>query len=877
MARRDLGSDAPLLRVPSTKQEVFRSRDLGLAEKRFLMKFMQRCFDEAVEDAATQNENALNVGRALSRPQNKRASADAHRGAGEAEDENEPAVAALECAVAAPALLSSLLTPCFRSTPAQRCPLLCATPCCTRSPASTATRTRTASPPRSCALGSSSASSRPLPSPRGMHPLPRVAWPRYVTSLGQYSVTAFLAPVYGASELGQGFCRMAAVSGSVYVLRRHLTALLTRKVRPTAAPTRVASTPTRVLPMQSTGAVLGAMDSEGTFLRAKAVVAEEGAMAAWAEDGAPAFTLAEAAEGRGVSEPPQDAQPGAEGGEEAGGPEAGEGDGAGSAQAAGAETSEVDRERYSARARTLLDALGALPPPPAPRWAPTVVARAVAVFDRPLLPHRATVRHPAALRSLQTARDPTACLPACLPRRSTGCRCWWCRPTQSRCGTRSPLSCISWTAACCAARRARVRRPPRLTALPRYRRLTRAPRCVSAVLVQLSCLSHGDSAEEAGQKGCCVLRDAVASLAAIADAAGGGEAATAGAASSDSLGDSAAGGADSTAQRKPWKVHLWRVFYTVRGRHTRARPRLCALTPVAHPCSQRFLLPCDPDAAAHKPSNVHVPRSAPALCMFSEADVVRRPAAGPMPLPPLSPPMFPTQVTAEQEFRALCPGLDFLPPKEDHPAEAEVEDVEVGAAMGEPRRCPCLTESLLPLRRRSRPRWPSGQAQRKAIAHQGEKSAPARSPAARETAGRSRVLPLTLPAARVEGRVLCRARTLCEDATRTSRFAPPRPPWPPLRQAAVPCSTPCPAPVGMALFLPCCGVVGGSHASRSTALLRAAVPSPGPIFSLVRGNPPICALHITLHVPEEAIPQHVVPRPDDPPRVIPTAKQCHTW
>lgn len=140
MARRDLRGDAPLLRVPSTKQEVFRSRDLGLAEKRVLMKFMQRCFDEAVEDAATLNETSLNVGRALSRPQNKRASAErsggsssgrssSDGGAGEGEDEDKQAASALECdRRCGAALFSGPLTrrPAPRTAP--RCPRPCATP-----------------------------------------------------------------------------------------------------------------------------------------------------------------------------------------------------------------------------------------------------------------------------------------------------------------------------------------------------------------------------------------------------------------------------------------------------------------------------------------------------------------------------------------------------------------------------------------------------------------------------------------------------------------------------------------------------------------------------------------------------------------------------
>lgn len=38
--------------------------------------------------------------------------------------------------------------------------------------------------------------------------------------------SALLAPLFGAGELPQAFCRVAAVAGTLYVLRRPLAALL---------------------------------------------------------------------------------------------------------------------------------------------------------------------------------------------------------------------------------------------------------------------------------------------------------------------------------------------------------------------------------------------------------------------------------------------------------------------------------------------------------------------------------------------------------------------------------------------------------------------------------------------------------------------------
>lgn len=153
------------------------------------------------------------------------------------------------------------------------------------------------------------------------------------------------------------------------------------------------------------------------------------------------------------------------------------------------------------------------------------------------------------------------------------------------------------------------------------------------MLVHLACLSHGASAEEAGQRGCRVLRDAVSALVTVAERADTGPAA-AGDASGERL--DPAGRADPPAQCPRWRVHLWRVFYTVSGPTAQAggalaprrRCKQCdAHTGLMRRHTQRFLQPCSPDATAGKPCNVHVPRSKPALGMFSEDDVVRRPRA----------------------------------------------------------------------------------------------------------------------------------------------------------------------------------------------------------------------------------------------------------
>lgn len=40
-----------------------------------------------------------------------------------------------------------------------------------------------------------------------------------VASIGRFTGTAYLAPLYGISELAQSFCQLSAVYGGIYVLR----------------------------------------------------------------------------------------------------------------------------------------------------------------------------------------------------------------------------------------------------------------------------------------------------------------------------------------------------------------------------------------------------------------------------------------------------------------------------------------------------------------------------------------------------------------------------------------------------------------------------------------------------------------------------------
>ncbi len=49
---------------------------------------------------------------------------------------------------------------------------------------------------------------------------------RHLTALGHYGHTALLAPMYGIGEVSQSFCRIAAVHGGIYILKRGIRGLL---------------------------------------------------------------------------------------------------------------------------------------------------------------------------------------------------------------------------------------------------------------------------------------------------------------------------------------------------------------------------------------------------------------------------------------------------------------------------------------------------------------------------------------------------------------------------------------------------------------------------------------------------------------------------
>ncbi|KAL4139081.1 hypothetical protein PRIC2_002579 [Phytophthora ramorum] len=166
--------------VPCSKKDVFQSKLLGMVEKRQLMKFLQFVADYGEthilhEDVKTKNERSLALGRALKRPQNKASQADGD--AALAEYLDGPFQELLEKHFKLSAKLQQVVVYCV-------------------------------------GLASFPATKNQISARDGL-----AAVYRYVASIGRFTGTAFLAPLYGISELAQSFCRLSAVYGGIYVLR----------------------------------------------------------------------------------------------------------------------------------------------------------------------------------------------------------------------------------------------------------------------------------------------------------------------------------------------------------------------------------------------------------------------------------------------------------------------------------------------------------------------------------------------------------------------------------------------------------------------------------------------------------------------------------
>ena len=179
--------------VPCTKSDIFSTKLLNALEKRALMKFLQSVVDWGQSrdghEVTTLNERELAQGRALKRPQNKDAScAVAAKMAGSSNQEDgdtmQGSFHAHMTAMKVPQRLQNIIVHAL------------------------------------CLHGEGFAGQDEqgegfLGTSQALHFLHQ-----HMNALGKFGDTAFLAILYGSAELPQAFCRMCAVWGGTYVLRR---------------------------------------------------------------------------------------------------------------------------------------------------------------------------------------------------------------------------------------------------------------------------------------------------------------------------------------------------------------------------------------------------------------------------------------------------------------------------------------------------------------------------------------------------------------------------------------------------------------------------------------------------------------------------------
>lgn len=181
-------SQKPVLRVPCSKSEVFKSKALTRMEKLQLMKFLQYCMDQSAKDVTKKNEQVLLQGRSLSRPQNKKQEQSfslASASSSASSSQNELSFSQF---LSETSKLSSKLQSVIAYT---------------------------------VALLSSSESVNNISIAKGME---RVQ--RYLNGLGRYGTTPYLCPLYGLCEIAQAFVRLSSVYGGVFILGEKATSLL---------------------------------------------------------------------------------------------------------------------------------------------------------------------------------------------------------------------------------------------------------------------------------------------------------------------------------------------------------------------------------------------------------------------------------------------------------------------------------------------------------------------------------------------------------------------------------------------------------------------------------------------------------------------------
>jgi len=191
--------------VPCCKGDIFTSKLLNALEKRSLMKFLQAVVDHGLEEfqgssVSTLNERELAQGRSLRRPQNK--------------DQNKTTSSTFSLSDAlnkengAGGDFKTYMDS-FKLSPRLQAIVVHAL-CLYEGNFENG----------SFACASSSSTADMYPARDGMYALYK-----HINALGRFGKTAFLTTIYGSAELPQSFCRMSAVWGGTYVLRRSIRRL----------------------------------------------------------------------------------------------------------------------------------------------------------------------------------------------------------------------------------------------------------------------------------------------------------------------------------------------------------------------------------------------------------------------------------------------------------------------------------------------------------------------------------------------------------------------------------------------------------------------------------------------------------------------------
>jgi RAB protein geranylgeranyltransferase component A len=193
-----LSSSSRIESVPCSKGDVFNTKLLNALEKRVLMKFLQFVSDwgqtNTGSDVTTVNERELSQGRSLQRPQNK---------------ENNTSSYNVEEYLNKPFHL--FLSNCKLSIKLQS---IVSHALCLNTSGSYLNNDKNIA-------NSSNESNDIIDTKTSLLQL----YSHY-KSIGKYGETAFLCPIYGFGELPQSFCRMCAVWGGTYILRRGIKHLI---------------------------------------------------------------------------------------------------------------------------------------------------------------------------------------------------------------------------------------------------------------------------------------------------------------------------------------------------------------------------------------------------------------------------------------------------------------------------------------------------------------------------------------------------------------------------------------------------------------------------------------------------------------------------